>query len=167
MNLFEKTGQKKFGKYMIAYGLVVLLGAVSIMLLWQRIGKKTYYVPDAEENAVYGIPSQIELEELNPKDNIYIGFHNPVYVEEDRLYVYLTNYKESEVTISAFLYDEDKKMYASSGMIMQGQYLPCLLLNEELSAGKEYYVNVAFYNRNDMTSEGSIWVKVGEIVKEK
>lgn len=152
---------------MIAYGLVVLLGIVSIMLLWQRIGKKTYFIPNADEHAVFGIPSQIELEELNPKDNIRIGFHNPVYVEEDRLYVYLTNYKESEVTISAFLYDEEKKMYAGSGMIFQEYHLPYLQLNEELSAGKEYYVNVAFYNKNDMTSEGSIWLKVGELVKEK
>lgn len=152
---------------MIAYVLIVLLGAVTIMLLWQRFGKKTYFVPDADENAVHGIPGQVELEELKPKDTICIGFHNPVYIEEDRLYLYLTNYKESEVTISAFLYDEEKKMYAGSGMIFQEQHLPYLQLNEELSAGKEYYVNVAFYNRNDMTSEGSIWIKVGELVKEK
>lgn len=152
---------------MIAYGLVVLLGIVSIMLLWQRIGKKTYFIPNADEHAVFGIPSQIELEELNPKDNIRIGFHNPVYVEEDKLFIYLTNYQDSEVTISAFLYDEDRDMYADSGMILQGQYLPYLSLSKELKADKEYYVNVAFYNTDDMTSEGSIWLKVGELVKEK
>ena len=79
----------------------------------------------------------------------------------------MTNYKESEVTISALLYDEDKNLYAESGMIKQEQYLAYLLPQKDLIQGKEYYINVAFYNKDDMTSEGSIWIKIGEISQEK
>ena len=52
-------------------------------------------------------------------------------------------------------------------MIKQEQYLPYLLPEKDLVQGKEYYINVAFYNMNDMTSEGSIWIRIGEIVQEK
>lgn len=164
MNSFEKVRWKRLVR-LIEYGLVVLLGVICIIELGKYIGEKPYYVPEADVNVEYGIPFQVELEELIPKENIRIGFHNPVYIEKEKLYVYLTNYKECEVAISAFLYDEDKNMYASSGKIKSGQFLPYLLLDQELLQGKEYYINIAFYNINDMTSEGSIWIKIGELRK--
>lgn len=163
MNSFKKIKWRKNGFIIVAYGLVVFLGMVCMIKIGERIGKKDYYVPKAEENAEYGIPLNVELEELIPKENIRIGFYNPVYVEDEKLYVYLTNYKECGVAISAFLYGEDKSIYAQSGMIRQGQFLPYLLLDKELLCDKEYYLNVAFYNINDMTNEGSIWIKIGKI----
>ena len=162
MNSFEKIRWKRLAR-VIAYSLVVLLGVICILELGKYIGKKPYYVPEAEVNVEYGIPLQVELEELIPKENIRIGFHHPVYIEKEKLYMYLTNYKECEVAISAFLYDEDRNMYASSGMIKPDQFLPYLLLNQELLYEKEYYINIAFYNINDMTSEGSIWIKLGKL----
>ena len=167
MNSFDEIRKKKRIKLILGYGLAVLGGILCIILLNVQIEKNAYYIPEADVNAEAGVPLQMELEELNPKEKVRIGFLNPVYTEEDKLYLYLTNYKENEVTISAFLYDEDKTLYAGSGMIKQGQYLPYLLLEEELLQGKEYYINVAFYNRNDMTSEGSIWIRIGEIAQEK
>lgn len=167
MNSFEKIRRKKLAGIITAYGLVILLGIICMLELRERIGKRQYYVPEAEENAEYGIPLHVELEELKPKEKIKIGFHNPVYVEDDKLYVYLTNYKENEVAISAFLYDEDRKMYAGSGMIQQEQFLPYLLLDKELLCEKEYYINIAFYNTSDMTSEGSIWIRIGELVEKE
>lgn len=167
MDSFEKMRRKKLVSIIVVYGFVILLGMFCVMAVKDRIEKKRYYVPETEENAEAGIPSGVKLEELRPKENIRIGIQNPVYAEEDKLYVYLANYKESEVAISAFLYDEDMIMHADSGMIWQEQYLPYMILDGELSGGKEYYLNIAFYNVNDMTSEGSIWVKVGEIGNKK
>ena len=126
MNSFEKIRCKKLGFISIVYGLIALLGVICMMELGERIEKRRYYIPQAEENVEDGIPCEVELEELIPKENIRIGFHDPVYVEEEKLYVYLTNYKECEVLISAFLYDEDKNMYASSGIIRQEQFLPTI-----------------------------------------
>ena len=167
MNSFEQIRKKKRIKIILGYGLAVLGGILCMILLKVHIGKNAYYIPEADANAEDGVPLQVELEELNPKEKVRIGFHNPVYTLEDKVYVYLTNYKENEVTISAFLYDEDKNLYAESGMIKQEQYLPYLLPEKDLVQGKEYYINVAFYNMNDMTSEGSIWIRIGEIVQEK
>jgi hypothetical protein len=167
MNSFEEIRKKKRIKLILGYGLAVLFGIICIILLKAHIEKRAYYIPKADENAESGIPLQVELEELNPEENLRIGFHNPVYIQQDKVYVYLTNYKENEVTISAFLYDEDKNLYAESGMIKQEQYLPYLLLEKDLVQGKEYYINVAFYNMNDMTNEGSIWIRIGEIAQEK
>ena len=167
MNSFDEIKKKKRVKYILAYGLTVIIGIICIILFKEYIEKKSYYIPVADTNAASGIPLNMELEQLNPKENIRIGFHNPVYTQEDKVYVYLTNYKESEVTISALLYDEDKNLYAESGMIKQDQYLAYLLPQKDLIQGKEYYINVAFYNKNDMTSEGSIWIRIGEISQEK
>ncbi len=167
MNSFEEIRKKKRIKLILGYGLAVLVGILCIILIMVHTGKNAYYVPEEDVNAEDGVPLQVELEELNPKENVRIGFHNPVYTQEGKVYVYLTNYKENEVTISAFLYDEDKNLYAESGMIKQEQYLPYLLPEKDLVQGKEYYINVAFYNMNDMTSEGSIWIRIGEIVQEK
>lgn len=167
MNSFDEIRKKKLIKLICGYGLAALGGIICVILLKAHIGKNTYYIPETDINAENGVPIQVELEELNPKEKVRIGFHNPVYAEEDKVYVYLTNYIENEVTISAFLYDEDKNLYAESGMIKQEQYLPYLLLEKELVQEKEYYINVAFYNMNDMTSEGSIWLKIGEIAQEK
>lgn len=167
MNSFEEIRKKKRIKLILGYGLAVLVGILCIILIMVHTGKNAYYIPKADVNAEAGIPFEVELEELNPKENVRIGFHNPVYTQEGKVYVYLTNYKENKVTISAFLYDEDKNLYAESGMIKQEQYLPYLLPEKDLVQGKEYYINVAFYNMNDMTSEGSIWIRIGEIVQEK
>lgn len=167
MNSFDEIRKKKLVKYILGYGLAVLFGVICVILLKVHLEKQAYYIPKADVNAETGVPLQVELEELNPKEKVRIGFHNPVYIQQDKLYVYLTNYKENKVTISALLYDEDKNLYAESGMIKQEQYLPYLLLKKDLVQGKEYYINVAFYNVNDMTSEGSIWIRIGEIAQEK
>lgn len=163
MNSFERIKWKKVACKIIVYVLVVLLGIICLAELRERREERQYYVPKAEKNAEQGIPLQVELEELIPKENIRIGFHNPVYVEDDRLYVYLTNYKASEVAISCFLYDEDMNLYAGSGMIKQDWFLPYLVPDKELLYDKQYYLNIAFYNINDMTNEGSIWIKIGEL----
>ena len=167
MDSFEKIRRKKLACIIMVYALTVLLGVICIMTLKEYLEEKRYYIPETDKNAEYGIPSDVELEELTPKEKIRIGFHNNVYVEEDKLYVYLTNYKESEVLISAFLYDEDKKMYANSGIIKQEHFLPYLIIDNELMYGKEYYLNIAFYKMEDMTSEGSIWIRIGELRKGK
>lgn len=167
MNSFEKMRYRKLGRMIITYGLIVLLGIICAMKLSGYIRKHRYYIPEAEPNAECGIPPYAELEELNPKETIRIGFRNPVHTEGDKLYVYLTNYKESEVSISAILYDEDKNIYAGSGMIKKGYFLPYLRLDKDLLCGKEYYIKVVFYNTKDMTNEGSIWIKIGEIETEE
>lgn len=167
MNSFDEIRKKKRIKLILGYGLAVLGGIICIILLKVHIEKNAYYIPKEDVNAEAGVPLQVKLVELNPKEKVRIGFHNPVYTQENKVYVYLTNYKENEVTISAFLYDEDKNLYAESGMIKQEQYLPYLFPEKDLVQGKEYYINVAFYNANDKTSEGSIWIRIGEIVQEK
>lgn len=167
MNSFDEIRKEKLVKRILGYGLVVLFGIICIILLKALIEKRAYYIPKADVNAEVGVPPQVELEELNPKEKVRISFHNPVYIQQDKMYVYLTNYKENEVTISALLYDEDKNLYAESGMIKPEQYLPYLILERDLLEGKDYYINVAFYNMNDMTSEGSIWIRIGEIAQEE
>ena len=167
MNSFEKIRKKKFCQLMIAYGLVTFLGVICSIVIKEEIEKRSYYIPKEDVNVEYGVPGQVELKELQPKENIRLGISNSVYVEEEKLYVYLTNFKENEFAMNAFLYDEEKNIYAESGMIWQEHYLPYLQLDKELLSGKEYYINIAFYNRNDMTSEGSIWIRVGEPVVKK
>lgn len=167
MDSLNKIRWKKACKWIAVYGLIVAFAILSAWFLKEQNKRNTYYIPKEEINAEDGIPEQVKLEELNPTKNIRIGFHNPVYVEGEKVYVYLTNYKENEVAISAFLYDENKELYAESGMIKQEQYLPYLVLDKETEAGKEYYINVAFLNEKDMTSEGSIWIRIGALESEK
>lgn len=163
MDSLNRIRWKRIGTRIVIYGLAALFGALGLLLLKEPVLNRSYYVPKEEENVQPGSPAQLELEELMPTENIKIGFHHPVYVENGKVYVYLTNYKENEVAISAFLYDEEKELYASSGMINRDRHLPYLTLSRELKQGTMYYINVAFYNTNDMTSEGSIWIKIGEL----
>lgn len=163
MDSLNRIRWKRIGIRIVTYGLIMLLGIAGLFVVKEHRQKNTYYVPKQEKDVEQGIPLQMELEELNPTDQIRIGFHHPVQVEDDKVFAYLTNYRENEVAISAFLYDEDKNLYANSGMIKPGQHLPYLTLSRELKQGTMYYINVAFYNTNDMTSEGSIWIKIGEL----
>ena len=163
MDSLNRIRWKRIGTRIVIYGLVALLGAAGLLLLKEPILNQSYYVPKEEENVQPGSPEQLELEELMPTEDIKIGFHHPVYVENGKVYVYLTNYKENEIAISAFLYDEEHELYASTGMINQDRHLPYLTLNRELKQGTMYYINVAFFNTGDMTSEGSIWIKIGEL----
>ena len=163
MDSFNKVRWKRMSIRIAIYGFVAVLSAVGLFMIREQIKKKSYYVPKEEKNVQHGIPSQMELEELMPTEDIKIGFHHPVSVEGDKVYVYLTNHKENEVAISAFLYDEEHELYASSGMINQDRHLPYLTLIRELKQGTMYYINVAFFNTDDMTSEGSIWIKIGEL----
>ena len=48
---------------------------------------------------------------------------------------------------------------------MAGTVLPYLLLDKKLLEDKDYYMNVVFYNINDMTNEGSIWIRVGKLAE--
>ena len=163
MDSLNRMRWKRICTRIVIYGATALFLAAGLLLLQEQIKNKSYYVPKEEKNVQPGIPLQTELEELMPTEEIRIGFHNPVYVEDDKVFVYLTNYKENQVAISAFLYDEEKNLYANSGMIKQEQHLPYLTLKDELKCGTMYYINVAFYNTNDMTSEGSIWIRIGEL----
>lgn len=165
MNSLKEIRQRKFIKFIIAYGLVAFMGVVCITIVKGQIEKRSYYVPKTDVNAERGVPTEIGLKEIKPKENIRIGIYDSIYIEEDRLFVYLTNYKESEYAMSVFLYDEDKNMYAHSGLIRQEQFLPYIQLDKELLQDKEYYMNIVFYNINDMTNEGSIWIRVGKLAK--
>ena len=165
MNSLKEIRRRKFIKLIIAYSLVAVVGAIGIVMIREQIEKRSYYVPKTDANAEYGVPLQINLQEVKPKENIRIGIYDSIHIEDDRLFVYLTNYKENDYAMSIFLYDEDKNVYAESGLIWQEQFLPYLQLDKELLQEKEYYMNVAFYNINDMTSEGSIWIRVGKLAE--
>lgn len=163
MNSLEEIKRRKFGKFLTAYSLVALIGVVCIVVIKGQIENRLYYVPKTDVNIENGVPLEIGLKEMKPKENIRVGIYDSICIEEDKLFVYLTNYEENEYAMSLFLYDEDKNIYAESGLIGQGQFLPYIQLHKELLQDKEYYLNVAFYNRNDMTSEGSVWIRVGKL----
>lgn len=163
MNSWKEIRQRKLIKLVIAYGLVAFMGVVCIIIIREQIEKRSYYVPERDVNAESGVPLEIGLREMKPKENMRIGIYDSIYIEEGRLFVYLTNDKENEYAMNVFLYDEDKNLYAQSGLIWQEQYLPYLQLDKELLQDKDYYMNVVFYNIKDMTNEGSIWIRVGKL----
>lgn len=165
MNSWKEVRQRKLIKLIIAYGLVAFIGVVCIMIIRGQIEKRSYYVPETDVNAEPGVPLEIGLREMKPKENMRIGIYDSIYVEEDRLFVYLTNNKENEYAMNVFLYDEDKNIYAESGLIWQEQFLPYIQLDKELLQDKDYYMNVVFYNIKDMTNEGSIWIRVGKLTE--
>ena len=163
MNSLREIKRRKLCKMILAYGLVAFIGVICFLKIREQREEWSYYVPKTDEHAESGIPLQVGLKEIKPKENVRIGIYDSIYIEDDKLFLYLTNYKESGYAMNAFLYDENKNMYAESGLIWQEQFLPYLQLDKEVLQEKEYYLNIAFYNINDMTSEGSIWIRVGKL----
>ena len=129
MNSWKEVRQRKLIKLVIAYGLVAFLGVICIIIVKEQMEKRSYYVPKTDVNVESGVPLGIDLREMKPKENMRIGIYDSIYIEEDKLFLYLTNDKENQYAMNVFLYDEDKNLYAQSGLIWQEQYylIYCLI----------------------------------------
>ena len=92
MDSLNRVRWKRICIRIVLYGAAAFFLAAGLLLLKEQITEKSYYVPKEEQNVQPGIPLQMELEELTPTEEIRVGFHNPVYVEDDKVFVYLTKY---------------------------------------------------------------------------
>lgn len=141
--------------------LVVILGIFCVMtVVKMKEGSKQYYIPAHDENALRGVPGQVALEEITPKEGMKIGFSIPPLYREDRLYINLTNYEENDFYLSALLYDDQKHFVADSGLIDNGEYLPYLIIEKRLDVNADYLLKVVAYHKDKMTNEGSVWIRV-------
>ena len=151
--------------------LVVMIG----VLLFRGTGNSEPVViigdfeePSLDLAAVEGKPEKID-EKLNYQDiviedRVKVGMCGNLYLDENKVNIYLTSYETNEFYCKVKLYNEDE-LLGETGLIKPGEYVTSLVLDVVPSETTPLTAKILTYEPDTYYSKGSISANIGIIVE--
>lgn len=155
------TRRKRGMKIGALFLLIIAVGIAAAVGAYRYFQPMALTHPDFEKNAVSGQPDVDESRygystlEVNTEYSIMLcGIPSN---DGQNVYFYLTNPAENGVWFRAEILDEAGEILGSTGVLKQGEYMPCITLNHPLSERETVVtVHVIAYEPDTWQSAGNV-----------
>ncbi|MGN0353295.1 MAG: hypothetical protein ACI4ES_16765 [Roseburia sp.] len=153
----SKTAKKRV-KRISFITMISLTLSVVLLLVYMRYkdGYETFKEPEHESTAVTGVPTVEEerhYAQLPVKEGYIVGVCATPYVNENELYLNMTNHETNTVWLKVRVY-QGEQLIGESGILYPGEYMEKIDCSKSLTAGDSILVKTLAYSPDTFHSEG-------------